>query len=206
VGSIGSETTSGLRHILGVLGRWWILLLIGTAFALSMAALAVLTAPQRFHADAQVLLSQPSFVNEPAVARETVQKLNDLMPTFAAVATSDPVLDAVRTAVSVSDSLDELRADIAVRPLNQTLILTIEVQREDRGEAEAIAEALVEQFAAKVTTITEGEDPGGAEVVARQLRAPDVDEVPQNRVRTLLVALVLGFGLSAVAAFALDRS
>ena len=205
MGSIGSETTSGLRHILAVLGRWWILVLIGTSFALGIAALAVMTAPQQFRAQAQVLLSQPDLANRPEVAQETVQKLNDLMPTFAEVATSDPVLDDVLTETGLSEPLDDLRGDIAVAQVPQTLVLAIEVRRDDGDVALAIAEGLVTGFSNQVSTLT-GSDPGVAGVVASELQAPDVDEVAQNRLRTLFVALVLGFGLSAVAAFSLDRS
>ena len=204
--SLGSETTSGLRHIVGVFRRWWLLVLLCIAFTLGVAALAITTSADSFVARSQVLISQPTLANQPEVGNETIVKLNDLMQTFASVAESDAVLDAVRSEVGSNDSLDDLRADIVVQRVPEALVLDVEVRRPAQREAGDIASALVAEFTEQVDTITSGGEPSSDRIVATTLQAPDVDEVPRNEARTLVVAFVLGFGLAAIAAFALDRA
>lgn len=181
-------------------------MLLCITFALGVASLAIISSGDSFIARSEILISQPTLTNRAEVGNETVVKLNGLMPTFALVAESDSVLRAVRTATSSDHSLEELRADIVVRRLPETLVLAVEVRRPSAQEAGDIASALVDQFTARVDAISSGGDPSTDQIIATTLRAPDVEEVPRNKARTLVVAFVLGFGLAAIAAFALDRA
>lgn len=206
MGSLGSDTSSGIRHIVGVIRRWWLLMLLCITFTLGVASLAIVSSGESFIARSEILISQPTLANRPEVGNETVVKLNDLMPTFALVAESDSVLSAVRTATSSNDSLNGLRADIVVRRMPETLVLAVEVRRTSAQEAGDIAAALVDQFTTRVDAISSGGERSTDQIVATTLRAPDVEEIPRNTARTLVVAFVLGFGLAAIAAFALDRA
>lgn len=206
MGSLASDTSSGARHIVGVFRRWWLLVLLCITFTVGIASLAIVTSEDSFIARSETLISQPDLTNRPEVGNETVVKLNDLMPTFATVAESDLVLEAVRRTIASDEPLDDLRADIVVRRVPDTLVLAVEVRRPSAREAGGIAAALVAEFAEQVDEIASGGEPGPAAIIATTLRAPDVDEVPQNKARTLAVAFILGFGLATIAAFALDRA
>lgn len=181
-------------------------MLLCITFTLGVASLAIVSSGESFIARSEILISQPTLANRPEVGNETVVKLNDLMPTFALVAESDSVLSAVRTATSSNDSLNGLRADIVVRRMPETLVLAVEVRRTSAQEAGDIAAALVDQFTTRVDAISSGGERSTDQIVATTLRAPDVEEIPRNTARTLVVAFVLGFGLAAIAAFALDRA
>src|SRR5437879_6772915 len=86
--SIVKEAEGGLAHIAEVLRRWWVLLVVGTAFALGLAGLVLVATPVHYSTQVDALVDQPSLTSSPQAGQPTVQKLAALMPTYAEVAVS----------------------------------------------------------------------------------------------------------------------
>jgi len=199
------DTTNGLRHLGEVIKRWWLLILIGTVFAVGMAGVALAASPSKFVASSDVLLAPPSLQQSGQNSAEDVRKVNDLTGTLAQLMTSDDVLTAVVQDTGVKSSVSDLRNDIKVTSIPQTLVLHVEVARSDKDQASAVAKAVVARFGERLTTLA----PDATQtqpVTAVSLRAPIAEAQANNTLRTLLLALIVGFGFSTLVAFTLDRS
>src|SRR3954451_2630410 len=187
------DTTNGLRHLTEVIKRWWLLILIGTVFAVGMAGLALAASPAKYVASSDVLLAPPSLQQSGQNSAEDVRKVNDLTGTLAQLITSDEVLTAVVQDTGVKTSVSDLRSDIAVTSIPSTLVLHVEVARSDRAQATAVATAVVNRFSERLKTIgTDGITPTQP-VTALSLRAPNAEQQANNALRTLLLALIIGF-------------
>jgi capsular polysaccharide biosynthesis protein len=205
VSEVINDTSSGLRHLGSVVARWWLLIFIGTVFAVGVAGFALAAASTRFVSNADVLLAPPGLQLQGKDSAEDVRKVNDLSSTFGQIMVSDEVLSKVIADTNVRQSVDDLRDDIKVATIPQTLVLHVEVTRPKRDEATAIAKAVVARFSERIKNLgTAGSD--AQPVTAVSLQAPVTSEIPKNTLRTLLVALIVGFGFTTVVAFTLDRS
>jgi len=85
-------------------------------------------------------------------------------------------------------------------------VLHVEVARPDRGQADAVAKAVVARFAERLTTLATDGTTQVQPVSAVSLRAPVAEQEANNSMRTLFIALIIGFGFSTLVAFTLDRS
>ena len=206
MGSVGAETGRGLLHIVEVLRRWWILLVAGTAFAVGLGGLAVVATPTRYTAESVVLVDQPSLTVLGTSGQETVQKLSNLMPTFAELGRSDVVLSGVRDALHLTTSIDGLRRHADVKAVLNTLTLEVKVDDRNAKLAAAISRELVVQLGRRVGEIRGSDTPEQSKITVVPLQAPVVKTVSRNTGRTLGLAFLFGFGFSAIAAFALERT
>ena len=216
-----SESAEGLRHVGRVLRRWWGLLLAGTLIALLLAGTALIGSTTRYAGEAVILVNQPGLARLQD-GKTVVEKVASLLPTYAQLAVSDEVLESVREEVGITGSIDALRRDIRVAPVPETLTLRLRVERDTERAAVEAAEALVDALTERIADmddqaadllVEQAEDPatvGTLAVASRttvtQLQAATVTELSQDVVQTLVLAIVLGLGFSAVAAFVLDRS
>jgi capsular polysaccharide biosynthesis protein len=203
---VADETATGLRLIFRVLVKWWLLIFVGTVFALGVAGLALAMAQTSYTATADILIAQPSITSQSTAANDTAQKLVQLMPTLGEVAESDVVLSSVRDELRLTESLNNLRTGISVRPLPNTLVLRVDVRRANDAVAGEIARSLIDHFGDRVKDLAGLGPTTDGGVVAVPLRSPSVSQEPSRIPQTLLIAFLVGFGFSAVAAFALDRA
>jgi capsular polysaccharide biosynthesis protein len=93
-----------------------------------------------------------------------------------------------------------------VTSIPSTLVLHIEVARADRDQATAVAKAVVNRFSERLKTLGTDGTTATQPVTAVSLRAPSAAAEANNALRTLLIALIIGFGFSTLVAFTLDRS
>jgi capsular polysaccharide biosynthesis protein len=200
------DTTNGLRHLGEVIKRWWLLILIGTVFAVGMAGVALAASPTQYVASSDVLLAPPSLQQSGQNSAEDVRKVNDLTGTLAQLITSDEVLTAVVQDTGTKASVSDLRSGIKVTSIPSTLVLHIEVARADRDQATAVAKAVVNRFSERLKTLGTDGTTATQPVTAVSLRAPSAAAEANNALRTLLIALIIGFGFSTLVAFTLDRS
>lgn len=197
-----TNTAEGTRHLGHVLLRWWLLLVGGTALALFIGFVAIIGSPTRYAATSLVGFDQPELVPAPE-GKNVVDKLAELMPTFAQLASSDDVLSAAADNAKLSLSRDDLRGAVSVsQPLN-TITLSIRVERPKRADTQQLADGLVAALRQRVEAKS---GPGNQRFALTVLRVPDAHEVTQNATRTLVLAFVLGLGISAVAAVVLEQS
>lgn len=201
-----SETTDGVNHIVNVLRRWWALLAVGTTAAVAIAGLVIVSSPTRYMAVTEAAVNQPGFIAGPFEGQASVEKMANLMPTFAEITTSDVVLEGVRRSARLDRSIRDLRSRTEVEVLRQTLVLRITINLPARREAADAAQAIVEQLSDRVGELRGEDTPDAARFAVIPLQAPVVDAVRVDPLRILLVALLIGFAFSAIAAFTLERT
>lgn len=201
--SIGEETTKGWEHVLGLLRRWWLVLTMGTVFGLTIAAVLVVGDPLTYRADSVVLIEQPAVALQPTVGKESLEHIVELLPTVGQLVVRDGVLRAVVEELGLDRDPLELRRDIKVVPIPETVTLRVSVEMDDREAAADVNAALVAHLSVELTGL--GVEGNSAPLTMEVLQQDDVRSVGQNRGRTLLLAGLLGFGFALLAAAVLDR-
>jgi succinoglycan biosynthesis transport protein ExoP len=127
--------------------RTWFPLLVASVLLAAGAAFAVSSLQQKvYEAKATLIVGQAlTGVNPDYTQLLASQRLST---TYAAVATTRPILDVVITQLGLGETSDELSKHVrANAPLDSTL-LTVVAQDTDPNRAAAIANALVEQLLA----------------------------------------------------------
>ena len=204
--SIVKEAEGGLTHIAEVLRRWWVLLVVGTAFALGLAGLVLVATPVHYSTQVDALVDQPSLTSSPQAGQPTVQKLAALMPTFAEVALSDVVLTAVRDDLALNRSVQDLRSHIRADVVPQSLVLRITVDLDNSKEATAVSRGIVKQLSSRLTDLEGKDAPPQVSMTVVPLQEPAARSVSRHALRTVGLAFVLGLGFSTIAAFTLERA
>lgn len=204
--AVVTETSEGVTHIVNVLRRWWALLAVGTTAALAIAGLVIVSSPTRYTATTQVAINQPGFIAGPFEGQASIEKMANLMPTFGEIARSDVVLEGVRRSARLDRSIRDLRGRTDVEVLRQTLVLRITMTLPARREAADASQALVDQLGDRVAELRGPDTPDAARFAVIPLQAPVVDAVRVDPLRIMLVALLIGFAFSAIAAFTLERT
>src|SRR5579884_214784 len=92
---------------LSSLRRWAVWILVGAAVAVGIAYLLLWSLPGPYSASSVVELDQPAITASGQQGLQTVQKLIDLIPTLAAQATSDDVLNRVRSDTGFPGTLQD---------------------------------------------------------------------------------------------------
>jgi capsular polysaccharide biosynthesis protein len=204
VATTTNETARSLEHAIAVVRRWWLLIAIGTLVALGLGAAVSIGSGTHFTADTDVVVTQPEQLLKPETEAAT-QRLADLMNTVGELATSDKVLEAARQAAAPKRSLQTMRSSVTATVVPGTLVITIHTDFPTSSEAQKVGIAVAAQLKVRLSEFAgSGADPRTT-LTLEDVRAPIVEKVPATLLRTLLVALVLGFGFSVLAAFALDR-
>lgn len=201
--SIGEETTKGWEHVLELLRRWWLVLTMGTVFGLTIAAVLVVGDPTTYRADSVVLIEQPSVALQPTVGKESLEHIVELLPTVSQLVVRDDVLRTVEDELGLERDPLELRQDIRVTPITDTLTLRVSVEMDDRQAAADVNAALLAHLGTELSGM--GSDSNPTPLTMEVLQQDEVRTVGQNRGRTLLLAALLGFGFALLAAAVLDR-
>ncbi len=199
-----NETARSLRHAMAVVRRWWLLIAIGTVIAGALGAAVSAGSGAHFTADTQVVVTQPAQI----LARgneSSVQRLADLMNTISQLATSDQVLEPARQSAAPKRSLDQMRTSVTATVVPNTLVITIHTDFPTSGEAKNVGTAVAAELKTRLGRFASSASDPVTSLTLEDVRAPIVEKVPASLPRTLLVAFILGFGFSVLAAFALDR-
>ena len=200
--SLTTETSRGLDHFVAVVRRWWLLLFIGPVVAVAFGAAVAAGYTVHFAADAQVLLNQPSQTLAPG-DDTALHRLSQLQDTVAQLATSDSVLSAVRSAGATSRDVAEFRSRVSATSVPNTLLLNIHTDFPTANEAQRVADAVIQALRPQLSVL--GSPTAASELTLETVHAPAVKKVSGSVARTLVLSMVIGFGFSALAAFALDR-
>ncbi|HZT66406.1 MAG TPA: hypothetical protein VFA11_11510 [Acidimicrobiales bacterium] len=200
------ELGIGWERVRGVVRRWWVLLFIGTVLGLGVAAALTATAAVTSTSTAVVTVNQPRFLIDPGFGQQTVNKLNGMMPTFASLATSDQVLQQVEDQTGVRMALKDLRTHVTVTVPPATLDLQIAVQLSSGADAQAVAQGIIANLQGQLATFGGAGAPADEQIVLSTLQAPVTVRDSRHATRNLTVAGILGFGLAAMVAFAVDRA
>jgi polysaccharide biosynthesis transport protein len=184
--------------------RWLTILAVIIASVLGTALYSINETP-RYEAHAGVFFSVSVSDNAGTRSRGFTYQQTQVR-TFAQLATLPIVLTPVIEKLHLTTTPDKLADEITARaPLN-TPIVDIIVAAPSRDRAIAIAGAVAAQLSTTVVSLAPKVDNGTATVVATTVNpatAGSAPAVPRTKLN-LLVALVLGAMLGALAALALD--
>ncbi len=157
-----------LRRQLLIIRRWFPVFVAGVLFAAGGALVLSLQLARTYEAKATLIVGQSLSATNPDYTQLLVSQR--LSTTYAAVATTRPVLEAVINALGLGVSTDELAKRVrAVAPSDSTL-LTITAQDTDPSTAAAVANAIADQLIAASSTI-QGGQPDIEATIDAQLKA-----------------------------------
>jgi len=185
-------------------GKWLILAAIVVASAGTYAAVSHLS-PQ-YSASTVVNFNQPQVTATGQEGLAATQKLLDLMPTYAAVATSDQVLSAASTDLSLNQSPSSLRNRVAAGQEGQELAISISVTGSSAPAANSLDQAVETEFARAIDQeqIANG-IPSSLKLVLTRLTNPAATEETRHIWQTTLLAgvtmLVLASAIAALAQY-----
>ncbi|MGN6359068.1 MAG: nucleotide-binding protein [Thermomicrobiales bacterium] len=129
------------------LRRWWWLLVLGAAIALIGVRLSLRHQQPLYLATATVQVGQT--VQDKNPDQSQIAIIQQLVPTYAAIAQRDPVLLATAQALNLPLTPDELRARLVVTPVKYVPLIDISVVDSDPVRAAAIANEVARQLALK---------------------------------------------------------
>lgn len=189
------------------LRRWVWLLVVGLVVGVAGAAVGLLAAGTQYRAEAIVLFDQPLGTASPANGNETVQKLAALMNTYAVLATSDPVLDSVRTSTGMHTSLSHLRHKITATQVPATLAVSVVAKDAKAARARTLAQADATTLRSQVLSIQQrGGVPAAYRFTIDEIQQPTATKESNHEGRTLIAAGVFGLLAALVIAYLIERS
>ena len=197
-------------HLGRVLRKWRVLIAAGVLFAVAVTfALLRLTTPD-YRAETVLLFDQPALVATGEQGLAASQKLSNLMPTYARVATSDVVMAKVRETTGTSESVEQLRGRVDAEQVTDTLALRITVDHGNREAAERTTAAVAQGLRDVLGDLQADSDvPDDLEFVITPLLEPDAERPARDEPRTLLlvglVALIVMAGVALLLEY-VDRS
>jgi polysaccharide biosynthesis transport protein len=172
--------------------RWTFVLATLAAFA--AAAAITLTLPKVYTSQTYLLVT-PS--GTPGSDYEATQLTQVLTKTYAELLRADSVSRAVEQRLGISDAAGA----VSVSPVPQSQLLELDAEARTPLEAQRIAAAFADAFAAKVTTLTPR---AGRVAVAEPASLPTSPSRPRPLLY-LALAAVLAVALGVVAALARER-
>jgi capsular polysaccharide biosynthesis protein len=128
-----------------VIARWWWLLLVAAAVAGATAYLASARVPATYEAEARLLVGP---IN---TDRDTLRASSELAQTYAALATTGPVVERAAERIGRTATGEATEADVAATANDATRILTIRARDDDAALAAALANAVADTVVALPT-------------------------------------------------------
>src|SRR4051794_17021438 len=185
------------RELLHLLRRAWLVLTVGTLVGLILgASLALLQTPKyTATAEAFVATGNASNVSELSQGGNFTQQIVD---SYAHVATSPYVLSSVVTQLGLDETPDELEKDVTAGAAQGTVVLEISATNPSPERAAAIANAVTKRLATAVETLIPGATSKTDTVKLTQIRPASVPDRPTSPNRPLYIALGGLLGLAIV--------
>ncbi len=191
-----------LREYLVILRRRWMSVLIVALTILAVASLVTLLVPKKYTATTRLYFSvQADSVTE-LVQGSTFAE--EQMSSYAQVATSPKVLDAVIREVPLSTTAEELAKSVVVTVPLHTVVLEIAATDQDPSRAARIANAVGVALANVAEELAPDRADGSESVrvtTVESAQIPDEASSPRvfwNLALGLALGLFLGFGLAVL--------
>jgi polysaccharide biosynthesis transport protein len=190
-----------LGGALAVLRRRALAVLLCVLAGVAGGLLLTAQAEERYRATAQVFVNIPPAANVQSGV-QGVQLANELLPSYALVATSRNVAERVRDELDLEESAESLRRRLSAEPEPQTLVLSISAVDADPRQAQAVAAATTRALAEAVAELEQSREPDVA-VAVQLLDAPLLPSSPFEPRPAYDVVLGLLVGLAAGVVLAL---
>jgi polysaccharide biosynthesis transport protein len=172
-----------LRRQIAIVRAWFPLFVATVLLAAGAAFLVSSGLPKTYEARAQLIVGQSLSAVNPDYSQLLVSQR--LSATYAAVATTRPILDAVIAQLGLGVSSDGLSAHVRADAALDSTLLTITAQDADPTRAAAIANALADQLIAASPAIQGRQTEVQASIDADLKAAQDQINATQEQVNTL---------------------
>jgi succinoglycan biosynthesis transport protein ExoP len=163
------------RYFAALYRRWFVIVLVGL-LALGVTAALSASSSGKYRASTSLFFSVSGASSVSDLSQGATYTQN-LMPSFAALATTASVLDPVVQQLSVHKTDAELAREIRVKTTTGTVTMQIFVTDSSAQQSAAIANAVAAQLAKSVSTLSPAVTQGGA----KQLTATVVAQAPVPR-------------------------
>lgn len=192
---------NGFLHLLR--RRAWVVVLcllagVGGALALTRST------PERYRAEARVVVNIPPGASV-TQGTQGLQLTSDLLPTYAQIATSRRVAEKVRSALSLPESAEQVRAKLSAAPQPQTLLIDVGASDRDPVRARSIADAAAVALSEAVAEL-ERERTAGSAITVSLLDGALLPRSPvaPRPVYNLVLGVLLGLGAGVLLALLVD--
>lgn len=187
-----------------VLRRQIVLIIAGLLIGVSTGALIAMLTPQRFEADAEVMVTvQVADSATPADRALATGYARQVVETYRALLTSSLVLQPVVGDLGLSTTPAGLASSISASVAPNSAIITVSVSDSNPGQAARIANAVTESFSTVITDTLEKreeEAPHSVRIVTLQLAQVPTAPVAPNLQLSLIVGALLGLAAGIGAA------
>ncbi len=191
-----------LREYLVILRRRWMSILIVALTILAVASLVTLLMPKKYTATTELYISvSADSVAELAQGSTFAERQ---MSSYAKVATSPQVLDAVIRDVPLSTTAEELAKSVVVTVPPNTVVLDIAATDQDPSRAARIANAVGVALANVAEDLAPDRRDGSESVRVTTVASAQIPDEPssprllRNLALGLALGLFLGFGLAVL--------
>jgi len=201
---IGADITD-VRHILAILTRWRILIASGTLFVVSATVALLMLTPPAYSATSVLMIDQPLGIANGEEGLGVAQKMINLIPTYAELATTDYTLSSVKERLQIKDSLPNLRSRIDAEASEGKLFMHITARDSDARIAQDLASAVGQSVKEGIVALQAASSvPEAFQFVITEVSAPDATRPSRNELRTVLLAAAFGFAVMAALSIALE--
>lgn len=197
-----------LSDYVGIFRRRWLVVATMLNLGLLLAIGATLAATPVYQAETQLFVSTPSTSESDGnalnageqFAQARVRSYADIV---ASQGVTEPVIERLGLELTTRDLAEAITATAPV----DTVLLNIGVTDADAERAQAIADAVAQQFVVVAAQLESTAQAGGSQVKVSIVRAAELPLAPisPNPVINLSLGLIVGLGLGMVLAVARDR-
>lgn len=196
-----------LKEYVRVLTRQWLWIVGAVAIALGLALAYLTTAPVTYSARSELFLSTQNGAGGTLLdlSRYSEQRAKSYVQIVDTPAVLEPVIDDL----GLEESVAELGQSVQASAPLETVLLILEVTREDQDEAVRIADALSESVLTLINDLEVGEAPVAGDpavgLTATILTRAEPNPWPTSPDRRIILAAAMVLGLGAGLALALSR-
>lgn len=191
----------GVKDVVGILRRGWLLILLTIALLLGLAAAVNQLAPRSYAATSQIYLS----VRGAAQLNDLVQGSSFAqaqVATYANLVLVPDVLESAREDLGLEEDTDSLADRISATPLPGTVLIDVTVTDDDPQAAADLANAVSGHAVELLDSLNADAQEGASTVQAQVVRSarPDPDPTFPRPLLNYAVALLLGLLLGPLVA------
>lgn len=197
-----------LSDYVGILRRRWLVVVTMLVLGVLLALGATLAATPVYQAETQLFVSTPSTSESDGNALNAGEQFAQArVRSYADIVGSQSVTEPVIQRLGLDLSTRDLaRAITATAPVD-TVLLNIEVKDNDAEQAQAIADAVAQQFVIVAADLESSALAGGSQVkvsIVREAELP-LSPISPNPAINLALGMLVGLGLGVALAVVRDR-
>jgi non-specific protein-tyrosine kinase len=155
-----------LRRYVGIVMKWWWLLILVTAMAVVTGYGVSQRQPRVYQSSTTIMVGQSIRATE--LDSRDIQTSERLALTYANLARRQPVLQGVVDRLNLSDTWKRLKNRVKVTPVEDTQLLEIRVEANSPEEAQVTADEIAHQLILMSPTALENQEENESQRLVRQ--------------------------------------